>query len=63
MNTPRYRRIATEDALLGSLSELHIAKHECYIAVERESRLRFSKTSSTVEFLYIIARLFLRNRN
>jgi hypothetical protein len=32
MNTPRYRRIATEGALLGSLSELHIAKNMAIIS-------------------------------
>jgi hypothetical protein len=32
MDTPRYRRIATEGALLGSLSGLHIAKHLAIIS-------------------------------
>ena len=32
MNTPRYRRIATEGALLGSLSDLHIAKNMAIIS-------------------------------
>ena len=32
MNTPRYRRIATEGALLGSLSELNIAKNMAIIS-------------------------------
>ena len=32
MHTPRYRRIATEGALLGSLSELHIAKNMAIIS-------------------------------
>ena len=32
MDTPRYRRIATEGALLGSLSELHIAKNMAIIS-------------------------------
>lgn len=32
MNTPRYRRISTEGALLGSLSELHIAKNMAIIS-------------------------------
>lgn len=32
MYTPRYRRIATEGALLGSLSELHIAKNMAIIS-------------------------------
>jgi len=32
MNTPRYRRIATEGALLGSLNELHIAKNMAIIS-------------------------------
>ena len=32
MNTPRYRRIATEGALLGSLSGLHIAKNLAVIS-------------------------------
>lgn len=32
MSTPRYRRIATEGALLGSLSELHIAKNMAIIS-------------------------------
>lgn len=32
MHTPRYRRIATEGALLGSLSDLHIAKNMAIIS-------------------------------
>ncbi len=32
MNTPRYRKIATEGALLGSLSQLHIAKNMAIIS-------------------------------
>ena len=32
MDTPRYRRMATEGALLGSLSELHIAQHLAIIS-------------------------------